>query len=106
MPQMSAHLSAGNVVWVRLNDGNYGEHPIIGTTTRQNYGLRSHGALFKMIASDAAAMPQRFIVVADPQTVPASVAEPDAPEPELIEAPQPVEWADWDEKPKRGRPRK
>lgn len=87
-PQMAAQMSAGNIVWVRLNDGNMGQHPIVGNVTRTNYNYRSHGDLFKMILSDAQAVPHKYIVVPDPNVIPAqmAVAETLTPEPVAIAA--------------------
>ncbi len=85
-PQMSAQMSADSVVWVRLNDGNTGQHPIVGNVTRTQYGYRSHGDLFKMIAADAAAAPHKYAIVPNPETQPAQVVKTETPEP----IPQPL----------------
>lgn len=85
-PQASPQMSADSVVWVRLNDGNTGQHPIVGNATRTQYGYRSHGDLFKMVASDAAASPHKYVVVPNPEAQPAQAVkvETSAPEPVKI----------------------
>lgn len=105
-PQMAPQMSADTVVWVRLNDGNTGQHPIIGQITKTNYNYRMHGDLFKMIRSDANAMPHKFIIVPDPETMPEQIAAPEVtmPEPALIVTPE--EFATWTEQKQRGRPKK
>ncbi len=85
-PQMSAQMSADSVVWVRLNDGNTGQHPIVGNVTRTQYGYRSHGDLFKMVAADAAAAPHKYAIVPNPEAQPAQVVKTETPEP----IPQPL----------------
>lgn len=111
-PQMIA-MSAGRntpqapasqMIWVQLNDGNFGQHPITGMATKTRYGYRSSGEKFMMAASDVAAMQHRFIIVPDPNAKPAVVEtpEPDTPEPQPVGG-----FATWEaEKPKakRGRP--
>lgn len=94
-PQMAVQMSAGNIIWVRLNDGNIGQHPIVGNVTRTNYGYRVHGDLFKMMASDAQAAPHKYVIVPDPNTIPAqmAVAEISTPEPVAI---APTEFTSWD----------
>lgn len=105
-PQLAPQMSADSVVWVRLHDGNTGDHLIIGVATKTNYSYRAHGDLFKMVRSDAQAMPHKFIIVPDPETMPAQmvVAETPTPEPALIVTP--AEFATWTEQKQRGRPKK
>lgn len=83
-------VSANDIVWVRLNDGNIGEHGIIGSATRQNYNPRKHGDVFKMFRVDALAKPHHFVIVPDPNAQAVSL---DAPKEEL---PPPVEFARWE----------
>lgn len=103
-PQMSSQMSADNIVWVRLNDGNLGQHPIIGVVTKTNYNYRSHGDLFKMMISDVQAAPHRFIVVQDPNAAPVTTAA--VTEPSSTETPAPEHFTTWPEERKRGRPKK
>jgi len=100
MAQMAAvfgpgqpQVSANDIVWVRLNDGNIGEHGIIGSATRQNYNPRKHGDVFKMFRVDALAKPHHFVIVPDPNAQAVSL---DAPKEEL---PPPVEFAQWEKEP-------
>lgn len=110
-PQMSSQMSANNIIWVRLNDGNLGDHKIVGNVTKTDYGYRKHGDLFKMMGSDAAAAPHRFTVTTDPNAVPVSVgvaATPTSAEPpKPIMPPEPVKTVDFATWPKKaGRPKK
>ena len=104
--QMRGQMAAANIVWVRLHDGNQGDHPIIGHVTRQQYGYRKHGDVFKMMQPDVQAAPHKFIQVPDPATIPTQII---APEPTPAPEPQPsVAFAEWTEAPKRkaGRPKR
>lgn len=99
-PIMSARNSAptapaSQMIWVQLNDGNVGQHPITGMATKQRYGYRKHGEVFLMNGEDVKAMQHKFIVVPDPNAKP---IEPEEPEPETP-APKPfVTWSE-DKKP-------
>jgi hypothetical protein len=84
------NMSADQFVWVRLIDGNVGDHQIVGSVTKTRYGYRAHGQLFKMARSDAASKPHAFLVVPDPNVAQAQPAEVTAPP-----APQP--FVTWDE---------
>ena len=83
-PQASPQMNAQSVVWVRLNDGNLGQHPIVGNVTRTQYGYRSHGDLFKMIQSDVVAAPHKYVVVPNPEATVAPKSETPAPEPQPL----------------------
>lgn len=106
-PQMSGQMNADNVIWVRLDDGNLGQHPIVGMATKTNYGYRAHGDLFKMLISDARTAPHKFLVAPDPNAAPVIVETPAAT---VAEPPKPLngetEFATWPEPKKPGRPRK
>jgi hypothetical protein len=92
-------MAADQMIWVQLNDGNFGQHPIIGMATKTKYGYRSSGEKFMMASSDVAIMQHRFIVVPDPNAKPAEVVEPEPETPE----PQPA-FVTWQPgKAKRGR---
>lgn len=110
MPQAMAMMSGRNgppnapadqMIWVQLNDGNLGQHPITGNITKTKYGYRSSGDKFKMAASDVAVMQHKFIIIADPTAKPTVVEEdePETPEPAPVGG-----FASWEaEKPKRVR---
>lgn len=110
-PQMSSQMNADNVVWVRLTDGNLGDHKIIGHITKTDYGQRKHGDLFKMMSADAAAAPHKFAITSDPNALPvnatvAPVATPAEP-PKPLATTEPVKTADFATWPKKaGRPKK
>ena len=104
-PQMSTQMSADNIVWVMLNDGNIGQHPIVGVITKTNYNPRAHGEKFKMILADARAMPHKYIIVDDPNAVPVMVTIADTPT--MAEPPEPIKVAEFATWPKKaGRPKK
>lgn len=89
-------VTAENVVWVRLSDGNQGDHRIIGHATRTDYGYRKDGDLFKMVQADIRAQPHKYTVVPDPNVTPASIAIADqsteAAEPAPVDVAQFVTW--------------
>lgn len=98
-PQMAMRggmVTAENVVWVRLSDGNMGDHRIIGHATRTDYGYRKDGDLFKMVQADIRAQPHKYTVVPDPNVTPASIAIADqsteAAEPAPVDVAQFVTW--------------
>jgi len=62
--------------------GPIGQHPVVGTTTRQNYGRRAHGDTFYVYAVDQKDTPQRFVKIAEIEEVITSTPTP--PEPQLI----------------------
>lgn len=113
IPQMSSQMSADNMIWVRLNDNQLGDHPIVGFVTKIKYGYRSHGDLFKMHKDDVSAVPHKFTAASDPNAVPvnatvAPVATPAEP-PKPLSTPEPVKAADfatWPKEKKAGRPKK
>lgn len=106
-PQMIAMQSARNgapavpaneMIWVQLNDGNFGQHPVIGMTTKTKYGYRSSGEKFKMHPADVAVQQHKFIVIPDPNAkVEVQETEPETPEPTPVK-----NFVTWD-KPRRGR---
>ena len=73
-------------VMVRLIDGNRGQHPIIGASTKTKYGYRAHGDTFLVHRDDIAAHPGKFeeavkqavAPVAEVKETPPPVLEPDA----------------------------
>lgn len=91
-------VTSGDIVWVQLNDGNIGDHLIIGSQTRQNYNPRRHGDVFKMLRVDAQAQPTKFIIVPDPNIKSVMLESPkaDTPEPALIAG---AEFATWEKEP-------
>jgi hypothetical protein len=96
-------MTASNIVWVKIIDGNIGDHPIVGNVTRQQYGHRKHGDVIKMMLPDVNAAPHKFMQVPDPATIPAQIIEP---EPTPAPEPTPI-FAEWSEPKKRaGRPKK
>jgi glycosyltransferase involved in cell wall biosynthesis len=84
----SVNMAAGDMVWVELNDGNIGSHPISFGGT--NYGYRASGERFKMIRAHADLDRRVVIVEQDLEMVPS--IEPD-PLPEAEPPPQYAEWA-------------
>jgi glycosyltransferase involved in cell wall biosynthesis len=56
-------MSSSDMVLVQLNDGNQGQHPIVGSVTRTNYGYRATGDQFLITQRDYEAMADRFNLV-------------------------------------------
>jgi glycosyltransferase involved in cell wall biosynthesis len=86
-----ANVNADEMVWVQLNDGNVGDHPVSLRGT--NYGYKRHGDQFKMLRGHAESM-SSYVLILDvsPLEKVTEFAEAEA-EPEKIipDAPQMVE---------------
>ena len=86
----SMNMSAGDMVWVLLDDGNVGSHPIsFGGTS---YGYRASGEKFKMLRAHADLDLRVRIVEGD--SLPPSVQPDPLPEP-----PPPPQYAEWENDP-------
>ena len=84
----SVDMTAGDMVWVELDDGNIGSHPISFGGT--NYGYRASGERFKMLKGHAKVDMRVNIVEQDLDVAPS--VEPDPlPEPD-----PPPQYAEWD----------
>jgi hypothetical protein len=95
----TATMSADAMVWVRLNDNNLGDHPIIFTGT--NYGYRAHGDRFLMMEAHAK-LDHRVIIEALP-----TLNEPERAKPTPLGAPKVIsdeDFASWDEPVEEGKP--
>jgi len=89
----SVNMSAGDMVWVELNDGNIGSHPIsFGGTS---YGYRASGERFKMIRAHADL--DRRVRIVEQDILPPSIEPDKLPEP--APPPQYAEWAKEEETP-------
>ncbi len=80
--QVAAGNGNGTDAMVRIEYvGPAGQHPVVGTATRQNYGRRAGGDTFYVYAKDQADTPERFVIIADLAQVIAPTPVP--PEPPL-----------------------
>ena len=90
-----SNVSADEMVWVQLNDGNVGDHPISLRGT--NYGYKKHGDQFKMLRGHAESLSRQVVILdvsplekvtefAEAEAEPDNVV-PDAPE--MVQKPPP-----------------
>lgn len=106
LPAGQAPSSDGDFVLSRLTDGNRGDHPIVGMTTKIKYGYRSDGDVFLVHKDDIAAQPGKFERVVEGIVKP-EVEPTEAPEPVLIAVGTMTEPVPAEEpKRKPGRPKK
>lgn len=75
MPASKIPVSDTEVAKVRLNDGNIGDHSVIGAISGTNYGYRASGDVFLMKVQDINAMPAIFQIVQDGASVVAAVQD-------------------------------
>jgi hypothetical protein len=81
----------GDTVRVQLNDGNIGDHPIIGHVTKNRYGHRKHGDIFQIDERDfRAAKPGSLIEVKEQASKP--IESPPPPVSVIAESPTEFDW--------------
>lgn len=61
--------------------GPIGQHPVVGSVTRQNYGRRAGGDTFYVFKSDQQDTPQRFVLIADMERTVTPTDTPPEPQP-------------------------
>lgn len=77
LPAMSSAPggSPDDMVIIILNDGNIGDHSIVGMVSKTFYGYRKHGEEFLMRRSDIAMQPSLFIIQSEVIEVQSVLAE-------------------------------
>lgn len=76
--------SDNDVILVRLNDGNLGDHAVFGGATRTNYGYRASGDVFLMKRIDVDSQPGLFVQVIENGPVPEPKVQPEPPAPNPV----------------------
>lgn len=91
----------------RLNDGNRGDHQVVGFATKTKYGYRADGDVFLVHRADVAAEPQKFERVYEGGVALPETPVEETPEPVAIVAePEPAPEPTPEAPPKRSRARK